>query len=183
MDSTLACARTSSASAAAVAPSRRVALIAALLASAVVLGLVESTLPSVALVPWLRIGLANLAVVIALVCFGVRAAGLVSLGRVVIVAVATGTLWSPVFAMSVGGAVASLVVMAALSATLRGITPVGVSAAGSAAHVLAQFVVASVLVDTPSLLVLAPPSVLAALALGAVIGLIAQAVVSRMPWR
>jgi hypothetical protein len=40
-----------------------------------------------------------------------------------------------------------------------------------------------VLVDTPSLLVLAPPSVLAALALGAVIGRIAQAVVSRMPWR
>lgn len=164
----------------AVTASRRVALGSALLAVGCVLGLIEASLPAVPFAPWLRFGLANIAVVIALETSGVRLAAAVSLGRLVIVGLATGSLASPTFALSVIAALAAIGVMWALAGRVRGLTAVGWSAAGSAAHVFAQFVAAAVLLGSGSLLVLAPPSVVLALVLGALVGYLARIAVSRL---
>ncbi|MBN1193709.1 MAG: Gx transporter family protein, partial [Coriobacteriia bacterium] len=141
-----------------------------LLALACVIGLVEAWLPGVPFAPWLRLGLANIAVVIALIVSGARTAVVVGLGRIAIVGLATGTLATPVFAISLAGALASLAAMWTSARYLKGLSPVGWSAAGSAAHVLAQFVAAGMLLGTGSLMVLAPPSVLVAVFLGALVG-------------
>jgi heptaprenyl diphosphate synthase len=151
---------------------------AALLALACILGLVEAALPSVPLAPWLHLGLANVAVVVALALSGAGVAAVVSLGRVLIVGLATGSLASPPFAMAATGALASLAVMWALAVGVPSLSVVGWSAAGSAAHVLGQFFVAAALLGSDSLLVLAPPSVLLALLLGAVVGTLARTAVS-----
>lgn len=161
-------------------PARRVAVAASLLAVACVLGLVEASLPSLPVVPWLRLGLANIAVVAALLVAGVGTAAVVSIGRVLVVGLATGSLASPTFAMALAGAAASLVVMWSLRAGVRSLSPVGWSAAGSLAHVLAQFAVAGVVLGTGSIIVLAPPSALLSLALGAVVGSLARLAVSRL---
>lgn len=166
-----------------VAPSRPVALGASLLALACVLGLVEASLPALPVAPWLRLGLANIAVVVALAVGGARMAGAVSLGRVVIVGVATGSLLSPVFVMSVAGAAAAFTAMLLVRRGVRGTSLVGWSAAGSAAHAVGQFGAASLALGTTGVMVLAAPSVLASLAFGVLTGSLARLIVSRIEGR
>lgn len=163
--------------------SRRVTTGSGLLAVACVLGLVEAAMPGLPLAPWLRLGLANIAVVVALAVADGATAAVVGLGRVVIVGLATGTLGTPVGLIAIAGATASLGVMWALSSRGDVFSLVGWSAAGSAAHVLAQLLVAGSLVGSWSLMALAPVSVLIALPLGALTGLLARTIVSRLTER
>lgn len=164
----------------AVYTSRSIAITSGLLAVAAVLGLVEAALPGLPMAPWLKLGLANIAVVVALATFGGRAAAAVSVGRVLIVGLATGMIGSPVFVIGAAGAFASLLVMWALSRAGRVFSPVGWSVAGSAAHVAAQFVAAAWVLGEISIISLAPLSVLIALPLGAITGSLAHTVVSRL---
>lgn len=159
---------------------RHITMTAALLGAACLLAMVESIMPPVVGVPWLRLGLANAAVVVALLVVGRRAAFAVSGGRVLLAAVFGGTFAGPVFAMSVSGATASLLVMWLLSKR-PGLTAVGWSAAGAVAHVAGQFFLAAVLLSSPWLLTLFPASALVALAFGALVGHLAMVVVSRLP--
>jgi uncharacterized membrane protein len=163
--------------------SRRVAVGSGLLAVACVLGLIEAAMPGLPLAPWLKLGFANIAVVVALAVADGATAAIVSLGRVVIVGLATGTLGTPVGLIAVAGAIASLGVMWALSSRGDAFSLMGWSAAGSAAHVLAQLVMAGPLVGSWSLMALAPASVLIALPLGALTGYLARTIVSRLTER
>ncbi|MEA5074918.1 MAG: Gx transporter family protein [Coriobacteriia bacterium] len=176
MDSTLASARADVAA----GMSRQWTVTAGLLAIACVLGLIEAALPGVPFAPWLRLGLANIAVVVALALDGGRMALIVSLGRVLIVGVAAGTIGSPAFVIGGAGALASLGVMWALARIGDLFSPVGWSAAGAVAHMLAQFVVASAILGSWSILMLAPVSMLLALPLGALTGALARTIVSRL---
>jgi heptaprenyl diphosphate synthase len=160
---------------------QRLAQASVLLGAACLLSFVESLLPPMALVPWLRLGLANIAVVVALAIAGPLVALLVSAGRLLIVGLATGTLAGPSFAMAVAGAAASLMVMWLLSRHRRAFSPVGWSAGGAVAHVLGQFAAASFLLASPAIWRLAPASALVALLLGAVVGYLAHVVSSRLP--
>ncbi len=157
------------------------ALTAAFLAIAVVLGYLESVaLPSLP-VPGVKLGLANLAVIVALVHLGPARAALVSGARVVLVALATGALAGPVFLLSAAGAVASFLVMWALASRGDTFSPVGWSVAGAAAHVIAQLAMASLLASTLAPLALAPLSLGMSLPAGLALGLAARVLVSRLP--
>lgn len=164
-------------------PSRRVAATSALLATACVIGLLEAAMPGLPFAPWLRLGIANVAVVIALAAFGFKSAAAVSVGRIGIVGLATGSLLGPASAMATAGALSALLAMWGVRRAFPSSTAVGWSAAGSAAHVAAQFLVASVLLGSSSVVVLAPPSVLLALLLGALVGYLALIVASRLHLR
>jgi len=168
MASTLASAEAVSARVA--TPSRAVATGAVLLAVACVLGLVEASLPALPVAPWLRLGFANIAVVIALALGGFSTAAAVSIGRVVVVALFTGTLLSPAFAMSATGALAALLAMAAAKSFGSRLSLVGWSAAGSVAHVIGQFTAAALVLGTTNVFVLAPLSAMLALVFGVVVG-------------
>lgn len=159
---------------------RPLAVTAGLLAVASVLGLVEAAMPGLPVVPWLRLGLANIAVVVALIISGGRMASAVSIGRVAIVGLAAGTIGSPGFVIGAAGAVASLLVMWALSQAGAVFSPVGWSAAGSAIHVAAQFACAAAILGSWSIVALAPLSIIIALPLGAITGALARVIVSRL---
>ena len=158
----------------------RLARCAALLALAAALGLAESMwLPAVP-IPGLRLGLANLAVVIALVVLGPSEAILVSVGRVFVVGVATGTLLGPASVLSLAGAVASWMVMVALRSRGATFSVVGWSVGGSAANVIAQLGAAAFLVATPGVFLLAPVALGLSLLSGIAIGLTARLLISRI---
>jgi len=161
-------------------PARRVATGAALIGLACMLGLIEAAMPPLLVAPWLKLGLANIAVVIALAVADARTAVATSLGRLLIIGLATGTLAGPTTIIAAGGATASLVIMVTLARFHTAFSPIGWSAAGSAAHVVAQLLCASVLLGTNSFLAFAPLSVLLALALGVATGTLALTVVSRL---
>lgn len=155
---------------------------ACLLAMGSVLGLVESWLVPALPIPGVRLGLANLAVVLAIVLVGDGRALAVSVGRVIIVGAATGSLGGPGSALAAGGALAAWTVMVSLC-RLGGerFSVVGWSAAGSAAHVLAQIGVACALAGSLAPMFVAPVSVLAGLVFGVIIGYLALLLLSRIP--
>lgn len=159
---------------------RRIATTGSLLALACVLGLVESLLVVPLPVPGLRLGLANIAVVIALALVGPSSALFVSIGRVVIVGLATGTLFGPVSAMSLAGALAAWAAMALLASRGQAFSCVGWSVGGSAANVIGQLFAASMLAGTLTPVVLLPLSLALSLPSGMGVGFAARALVSRV---
>jgi len=161
--------------------STQVVLTALLTTAASVLGYVESTFfPAIAL-PGIRIGLANIAVLIALSHLGPKSAIIVSVSRVFIVSLATGTFGGPALILSLAGAVAALVVMIGLRHFGQRFSVVGWSVGGSAAHVMAQFTVFSLLTGSVSAMVIAPVAIGAALLSGLVIGVASHSILSRIP--
>ncbi len=153
---------------------------AALLALAACLGLAESLwLPELP-IPGLKLGLANLAVVVALAVLGPAKALFVSIGRVVVVGLATGMLFGPITLIAMAGALASCVVMMLVRSRGPVFSVVGWSVAGSAAHVLAQVAAASLLASTTAVLALAPLVLLLSLPSGLAIGLLGRVLLSRI---
>jgi len=157
-----------------------VAITGVLLALAAVLGLVETLmLPSLP-VPGVRLGLANIAVVVALAVVGPAGAFFVAIGRVFIVGLATGALLGPTSALSLAGAAGAWAVMVAIRSRGDRFSCVGWSVAGSAAIVLAQLMMAVVLTGAAAPLVLLPLSLGLSLPSGIGVGFAARALLSRI---
>ena len=153
---------------------------ALLVAVGSVLGIVESSLVPPLPVPGVRLGLANIAVVVALALYGRTAALHVGLLRVLVVGLATGTLAGPAFALALVGTLAAWAVMSLLAAA-PGVSAIGRSVAGAAAHVAAQLALAALLIGSPSPLLFAPVSLLLALPCGLAVGYAAHLLLSRLP--
>ena len=89
---------------------RKIALLGVLTAAAIVIGILESFIPSVG-IPGVKLGLANIVILIILYEIGVVEAIVVDLSRVFLVGLLRGTLVSMGFLMSLTGAVMSLGIM------------------------------------------------------------------------
>lgn len=163
------------------ADTRALAHTGMLLAVAVVLGYAETLVSATLPVPGAKLGLANVAVVVALATGGPFRAGVVSLGRVLIVALATGTFGGPVFALSLAGACASLAVMVCLRACRATFSVVGWAVAGAAVHALAQVAAASLLIGSSAPAALIPLALGLSLPSGLAVGYSARLLISRIP--
>jgi len=109
------------------------------LLSAYALGLhgFESLLPTP--IPWLRIGLANIITLVTLLLYGLRPAIMVTLIRVILGSLFTGTFLGPAFILSLGAGIASTLAMGfALSIAPRIFSAIGLSIIGAFFHNTAQ---------------------------------------------
>lgn len=159
----------------------RVARTAAFLALASALGYAETVLLPAPPLAGVRLGLANVAVVVAMAACGPRPALAVAVGRVIVVGLATGTIAGPASAMGLAGAVSAWLVMAALAAAGPRFGPLGWSVGGAAAHVIAQLAAASALVGSPAPWQLAPFALALALVAGSATGACAETLLLRYP--
>jgi len=159
---------------------RPVAFTGVLLALASVLGLVETLMIPPLPVPGLRLGLANIAVVIAFAAVGPERALFVALGRVFVVGVATGSLLGPTSALSLAGASCAWLAMAAVHSRGEKFSCIGWSVAGSAANVVGQLLAAVALAGAAAPLVLLPLSLGLSLPSGLGVGFAARALLSRV---
>jgi heptaprenyl diphosphate synthase len=141
-------------------------------AFAIGLSLAEAVIPSP--LPGVKPGLANIVTLLVLQRHGLRAAVWVSLLRVVAGSLILGTFLSPSFALSLGGAAASLAALALarwLPASLFG--AVSFSILSSFAHIAGQLTIVYLwLIPHTGLLYLVPVFAAAALLFGTVNGLI-----------
>jgi heptaprenyl diphosphate synthase len=160
---------------------RALATTGLLVAMGAVLGLVESALLPALPVPGVRLGLANVAVVLALSLLGPARALAVSLLRVLVVAIATASLGGPAGLLATCGAVAAWCAMAALWRFGATFSVIGWSVAGSAAHVAGQLLAACVVTGTLAPLLLSPLSLALAAVCGLAIGYSARLLLSRLP--
>jgi heptaprenyl diphosphate synthase len=155
----------------------RIALYAA---AATVLFVVERALPNP--VPWVRLGLANVVTLVALLEHGAAPAAAVVALRLLLGGFFTGGLFGPQFALAVCGATASWFVMTA-GARLgaRYWSPLGLSLLGASAHAVAQIAAAGWLVaGGASLWALLPLFLGLSIATGLVTGLAADALLRRL---
>ncbi len=115
--------------------------IAVLSAYALALHGFESLLPTP--IPWLRLGLANIITLVALVLYGFRTAMAVTLIRVILASIFLGTFLGPSFMLSFAGGVASTAAMGLAFAVFGGLFgPVGLSLIGALFHNIAQLTLA-----------------------------------------
>ncbi|MDD7740451.1 MAG: Gx transporter family protein [Fusicatenibacter sp.] len=147
-------------------------------AFAVILGYVEALIPFTPGIPGMKLGIANLAVVLVLYRYGWREALLVSGLRVAIIGLLFGNLFSTLF--SLAGAVFSLGVMAAAKKGKWFGIP-GVSVAGGVSHNMAQIAVASVLVENVQIMAWLPFLMICGVVTGFLIGICVVEVNRRIP--
>jgi len=154
-------------------PAARVARLGMLLGVALALYAVDSAIPSP--FPFLRMGLANIATLIALVTLGFADALAVTVLRVVIASLVVGTFFGPAFGLAMAGGVAGAVGMGlAAKYALPPLSVVGVSVVGAALHNLAQLGVLAWLYTGPGpARRLLPPVLLVSAATGLATGLFA----------
>lgn len=123
---------------------RKLSRIGVLSACAVAAYVFESFIPVP--VPWARVGLSNIVVLIALFGFGFKEALLVTLVRLVAGNLLLGVIMSPAFAMSLAGGMAALAVMAAARAVaVPPLSITGASVTGAAANNVVQIFVFALL--------------------------------------
>lgn len=152
---------------------QRLARVALLSAIALILSYVETMIPLPTALPGVKLGLANVAVVVALFGFDVRTAFFVALVKVL----AAGFLFgSPVMlAYSLGGTVLAFACMA-LMKQVQGISVVVVSMASAIFHNVGQIAVACVFLASPAVMISLPPLAVAACITGALTGCVAAGV-------
>ena len=119
---------------------RRVALYGMLTALAFILSYVESLVPVTVGIPGVKLGLANLVVVIALYTLDLKGAFVISVVRIVLSGLTFGGLLSMLY--SLAGGLLSFAVMAILSRK-KLFGTVGVSVCGGVAHNIGQLLVAA----------------------------------------
>jgi heptaprenyl diphosphate synthase len=118
--------------------------IAILSAYALALHGFESLIPMP--IPWLKVGLANIITITTFILFGFKAAFTVTLIRVTIASLFSGTFLGPGFVLSMGGGVASILAMGMVFSVLPGFFgPMGLSLIGALFHNLAQLSLAYLL--------------------------------------
>jgi len=147
-----------------------------LVACASVLQVAESLFPHP--LPGVRLGLANIITVIALVDIGPGSAIQLAVLRTLVSSMVLGTFLTPTFVLSFSGGVVSAVVMVLLyRVSGRGqfsFSLVGISIGGAASHIMTQVVLVYLLfIRSSGVLWLWPWLCLAAVATGALTGLIA----------
>jgi heptaprenyl diphosphate synthase len=159
---------------------RRLATLGLLLAAGLTLYAVESVLPSP--FPFLRIGLANVVTVVAILMLGTADALAVTVLRVLIASVLVGTFLGPAFSLAMAGGVAATVVMGlAARWALPPLSVVGVSLLGALSHNIAQLgVIGGLYTGVGPVMTLLPAALLVSAAAGLGTGLVARFTVDRL---
>ena len=159
---------------------RRLVHLALLASVGLILFVFEGLIPRP--LPWLKIGLGNVASLLALFLYGAGGAFAVTGIRVFLGSLLIGTFLSPGFLLSAGGAMASWTVMALVHrAWPRGFSVVGISIWGAWAHNTAQLTLAHlVLVRSRGIWALLPVFLLSGVATGFVTGVAAYWMLERL---
>jgi heptaprenyl diphosphate synthase len=146
--------------------------VAFLSAIGIALYVVESLVPGPA--PFLKIGLANISSVLAIMTLAPSDVFLVVGTRVIVGSILVGSLFSPAFLIALGSGVAAAGAMWAARLTGTAFSVVGVSLIGSVTHVVTQvLLVMALFVRDTSILVLLPLLLISATIGGLVVGFIA----------
>ena len=156
---------------------KRIANMAMLVALAIIFSYVEFMIPINLGIPGIKLGLANLVIVIALYTLKLSDVWIISILRILIIGFMFGSGMSIIY--SLAGAIVSLIVMM-LVKKINGFSIMGVSMIGAVCHNLGQIAVAMIVVETTSILYYVPALLVAGLITGAIIGIISKRVLDKV---
>lgn len=149
-----------------------------MVALAFIFSYVESLFPINLGIPGVKLGLANLVVIVSLYLFGIREAAVISFIRIVLSGITFGSPAAMVY--SLAGGVLSLLIMVIAKKTNK-FSTMGVSVAGGVFHNVGQIIVAMIVLETQSLIYYLPVLIISGLVAGVVIGILAAEIIKRLP--
>lgn len=156
----------------------KIALRGMLIAVAFVLSWLEAQLPPLGMVPGVKLGLTNLAVLIAVYRLGAADAMMINIVRILLVSFTFGNMFSLWY--SLAGGMLSTIVMLALHRTGKFHLPV-VSIAGGVVHNIGQILVAMVVLGSSGVVYYMGVLWFSGMIAGALVGMIGAGVVHRLP--
>lgn len=157
---------------------KKTAYLGLFLALALICSYVESLIPFSVGIPGVKLGLANIVVILMLYETQARFALLISILRIVLAGLLFGNLFSILY--SLAGGLLSFLCMVLLKKTGK-FRIISVSAVGGITHNLGQILLAAVIVENKNLLYYFPLLFLAGIATGILIGITAQEILLRLP--
>lgn len=157
---------------------RTVAVGAVFASLALIFSYIEVIFPFQPGIPGVKLGLANLVIVVALYEMDARSAIVINLIRVFM----AGLLFTGVFGMlySLAGSLLSFLTMFLLKKTGK-FSVIGVSMGGGVAHNFGQLIVAALAVSTGSLFLYFPVLLFSGMAAGIIVGIGSYILISRLP--
>lgn len=154
----------------------KIALLGVLTAAAIVISILESFIPGVG-IPGVKLGLANIVILVILYEIGILEAIAVNIFRVVMASALRGTIFSMGFLMSLTGAVFSLTVMIVFYLLIKKFSIIGVSVVGSIFHVTGQILIAMLYLGTAYIVLYLPVIAISAIITGVFVGVVAQLII------
>ena len=155
---------------------QKMALLGVLTAGAIVIAILESFIPSIG-IPGVKLGLANIVILVILYELGIVEAIIVNLLRVIVVGLVRGTFLGMGFLMSLTGAVLSLGIMVLFYLLIKKFSIIGVSVIGSIFHVTGQILIAMLYLGTAYIVLYLPVIAISAIITGVFVGIIAQLII------
>lgn len=155
----------------------RVAYFGVFTALALIFSYVESLIPINFGIPGIKLGLANLIIIIALYKMSVKEAYILSVVRVVLAGFIFGNLFSIIY--SLAGGLLSLTVMMLLKKSDK-FSLLGISMMGGVFHNVGQLVVAILVLESLNIVYYLPVLLISGLITGFVIGIVAGEMLKRL---
>ena len=155
---------------------QKMALLGVLTAGAIVIAILESFIPSIG-IPGVKLGLANIVILIILYELGIVEAIIVNLLRVLVVGLVRGTFLSMGFLMSLTGALLSLGIMILFYLLIKTFSIIGVSVIGSLFHVFGQIIIAIIFLGTAYVFLYLPVIAISAIITGVFVGIAAKLII------
>lgn len=156
---------------------KRIAYLGVFTALAFVFSYIEFLLPLNFGVPGIKLGLANLVVIVALYMINVRAACLLSFVRILLTGLTFGNLASMIYSLA-GGMLSLVIMILAKRGNVFSVT--GVSVLGGVSHNVGQIIIAILVVETKSLLYYLPVLIISGTVTGALIGILASILIRHL---
>ena len=156
---------------------KTIALLSIYIAIAFLFGYIESLFPLPVPFPGMKLGLANLVIVLALYQLNLPSVLLISVLRNLLNAFTFGSMFS--FLYSLTGSIASLLIMYIVKKTQ--LSRISVSCVGGIVHNIGQFVIAACLVGPSAVLPYFPFLYFAGFTAGILIGVLADLCLRRIP--
>lgn len=157
--------------------SKKVAMAGMFTALAMIFSYVEVLIPINLGIPGMKLGLANLVVVVTLYTMGVPMAFVVSMIRIMLVSMTFGSFSAMLYSMA--GGLLSFCGMALLK-KVPNFSVIGVSLLGGVLHNTGQLLVAMAVVENINLIAYLPPLMIAGMVTGILIGIVSAQVIPRI---
>jgi len=155
----------------------KVAYFGVFTALALIFSYVETLIPIHLGIPGVKLGLANLIIVITLYKMGIKEAYILSIVRVVLAGFIFGNMFSILYSMS--GGLLSLTVMIFLKKTDK-FSIMGISMAGGVFHNIGQLIMAAIVLESLSIIYYLPVLLISGVLTGFLIGFIAYEMLKRL---
>jgi len=155
----------------------KVAYFGVFTALALIFSYIETLIPIHLGIPGVKLGLANLIIVITLYKMGIKEAYILSIVRVVLAGFIFGNMFSILYSMS--GGLLSLTVMIFLKKTDK-FSIMGISMAGGVFHNIGQLIMAAIVLESLSIIYYLPVLLISGVLTGFLIGFIAYEMLKRL---